>query len=333
MSLNHSLITAENGQQFITVFANGVMTPPVDDSHPNFKAIVGACAAAMQGEDIDAQAVIDLFDVGATVQRKFERLSERVTVEYGQVMFDGDPAPEGLSKQIVRFMDEGEDFAPLVRFMENMGMNPNEHSRQQAWDWLNNHDFTLTAAGDVVAYKGVYNDDKGGYRSGHRGNAFVNDVAITDDYVPNAVGDIITMPRSEVAHDPSQACHRGLHVGTYNYARSYARGAMLRVIVSPRDFVSVPTDAEGEKFRVCRYVVDAIIDAPDTGALLGERFEDDDNRDLDVDLKFMPGDFVRDPHEIMCVIESFDPLDQVYLVSYDEDGDYGAWNEDQLTRA
>lgn len=322
MSINHSLIRAENGQQFITVFANGVVTPPVDDSHPNFKAIVGACVASMQGETVDAQAVLDLFDVAAVIQREFERLSERVTVEHGQVMFDGDPAPEGLSKQIIRFMDEDADFQPLVNFMENMGMNPNDHSRQQAWDWLNQHDFTLTTDGDVVAYKGVYNDGNGGYRSGHRGNAFVNDEPVVNDYVPNSVGDTVTMPRSEVAHDPAQACHRGLHVGTYDYAQAYARGAMLRVIVSPRDIVSVPTDAHGAKIRVCRYTVDEIIDAPDTMALYTGSFEDDDNCDLDVSLAdrdLAVGDTVRDTDDDEGVVVTVNHDEDEYGVKYGSD--------------
>lgn len=335
MTLNHSLITAENGQRFITVFANGQMTPPVDDSHPNFNAIVGACAAAMQGEDVDAQSVLDLFDIGATVARKFERLSERVTVEHGQVMFDGDPAPEGLSKQIIRFMDAGEDFMPLVSFMEKMGMNPTDHSRQQAWDWLNQHDFTITSDGDVVAYKGVYNDGNGGYRSGHRGNAFVNDEPVVNDYVPNAVGDTVTMPRSEVAHDPAQACHRGLHVGTYDYAHGYAQGAMLRVLINPRDIVSVPTDAHGAKIRVCRYVVDEVIDAPDTVPLYNTgMFEDDDSCDLDVSIStFTVGDRVQDPDgDTGTVTRVFE--DDVVEIAYDTQHELRdfQWDAVYLTR-
>ena len=42
---------------------------------------------------------------------------------------------------------------------------------------------------------------------------------------------------------------------------------MLKVHINPRDVVSVPTDAQGEKVRVCRYRVVEIIDAPETVAL------------------------------------------------------------------
>ena len=63
------------------------------------------------------------------------------------------------------------------------------------------------------------------------------------------------MPRGEVQHDPESGCSTGLHVGTYAYAQGYARAALLTVHVNPRDVVSVPTDCDAEKMRVCRYVV------------------------------------------------------------------------------
>jgi hypothetical protein len=78
------------------------------------------------------------------------------------------------------------------------------------------------------------------------------------------------MPRSEVVHDPSQACERGLHVSTRSYAEGYARsGALLEVHVNPRDIVSVPTDGGGEKVRVCRYKIARVaLDAYDERPVL-----------------------------------------------------------------
>ena len=61
---------------------------------------------------------------------------------------------------------------------------------------------------------------------------------------------IIEIARSYVNHDPSQGCSTGLHVGTYAYAKGYARSALLEVHVNPRDVVSVPTDCDAQKVRV-----------------------------------------------------------------------------------
>lgn len=276
MPLSFTINSADNGQQFVTVWANGVLTTPADDSHPNFQAIVNKCMDHAAGGEVNPQEVLDLFDIPATIERKFQRLSDRVTVEHGKIMFDGDECQPALSTQIIRFMDEGHDFEPLVKFMEKIQSNPQDDSRTQAYAWLNNHAFTITEDGDVVGYKGVSSDGSGGYCSGFAGTAMVNDVLHEDVRIPNAVGDTVTMPRSAVAHDPLASCHTGLHIGTFDYAKGYSTsGAMLRVIVNPRDIVSVPYDAAGEKIRVCRYIVDEIIDSPDAGALRGASISDE----------------------------------------------------------
>lgn len=267
-------------ETFVTVFAPGFDVETVGNTHSKFKEIVQLLADSASGEYVDPQEVYDLIDLGKVAAQKFENLSERVSVRGGVVYFDGDEVDNSLTRQVVRFLDEGvEDFKPLVSFFEKVSTNPNDHSRQQLFDWLNvRQGISITESGNIVAYKGVYSDGTGGYQSGHQGHAIRNGEDIRG-YIPNAVGDLIEMPRSEVAHDPSQACHQGLHVGTYEYAESYASGAMLKVIVDPRDVVSVPTDGGGEKIRVCRYRVEEIIDAPETAGLVSSvyDFEDDDS--------------------------------------------------------
>lgn len=267
-------------QTFVTVFAPGYDAITIGDTHAKFKEIVGLLAEATTGSYVDPSEVYNLIDLGAVAAQKFENLSERVSVRGGVVYFDGDEVDNSLTQQVVRFLDEGvEDFKPLVAFFEKVSTNPNNHSRQQLFDWLNvRQGISITESGNIVAYKGVYSDGKGGYQSGHQGHAIRNGEDIRG-YIPNAVGDTIEMPRSEVAFDPAQACKQGLHVGTYEYARSYAQGAMLKVIVDPRDVVSVPTDGGGEKIRVCRYRVEEVIDSPETAGLVSSIYdwEDDDS--------------------------------------------------------
>ena len=81
------------------------------------------------------------------------------------------------------------------------------------------------------------------------------------------------MARSEVQHDPSVGCHKGLHVGTWDYASSFGRGVVLEVEVDPRDVVSVPTDCGDAKLRCCRYRVRDEIEAPISSAYRG--YEDE----------------------------------------------------------
>jgi hypothetical protein len=295
----HTIISNE-GESNITVFIPGepgLFTAHSD--HPNFKAIVALCVEGREAESLP------LFDLAQTVSERFERLSERVTVANGRVYFDGDEVDSSLTKLIVRALDEGADFRSLVAFFENVSLNPNDHSRTQLFDWLRARDFTITPDGLIVGYKGVSSDGNGGYQSGFSGRAIVDGQAV-NGRIPNAVGSVIEMPRTSVAHDPAAACSTGLHVGTFEYAQGYAQGAMLEVHVNPRDVVSVPTDAAGEKVRVCRYTVVDVIDAPHSAAVLSEDEWDeyaeqrgdaglayDDDDDLDVGVVFVSTE--RDP--------------------------------------
>lgn len=247
------------GEGNVVAFIPGDPMPlAAHSSHPNYDKIIGLLEGKI--EAIAADDFRGLFDVGRAVAARFKELSERVTVKGGHVYFDGDEIDSSLTRTILRFMDEGvEDWRPLVAFFENVQQNPNGHSRQQLYDWLNARDgVSITEDGEIVAYKGVTGSAEGGYKSVHSGQAIVNGQVVKGQ-IPNAVGDVITMPRSEVVHDPAASCSRGLHVGTYEYAGSWARGAMLKVIVNPRDVVSVPGDGRGEKIRTCRYKVDSVI--------------------------------------------------------------------------
>ncbi len=261
--IQYSLVSSGD-DSFVTAFVPGEPAPLVaaKSGHPNFEAIVAALMS-----DTPATEIVGLFDITKAVAEKFDRLSERVTVGNGRVYFDGDEVRSSVATQIVRFLDEGHGFAPLVSFMENIAANPTDHSREQLFDWLDNREgITINQDGLIVGYKGVHKDGDE-LVSGYSGSAIVDGVSVRG-HIPNAIGTTVEMPRSAVAHDPSSACSAGLHVGTFRYAQSYARGAMLKVLVNPRDVVSVPTDAAGEKIRVCRYQVVEVIDAPETSALV-----------------------------------------------------------------
>jgi hypothetical protein len=61
---------------------------------------------------------------------------------------------------------------------------------------------------------------------------------------------------------------------------------MLECHVNPRDVVSVPTGAGGEKVRVCRYIIAGTIETAYNSAVIdvdGERpglYDEDDEQDL-----------------------------------------------------
>lgn len=234
----------------LTVFHDGEMYV-ADDTHPNWAAII-------KGVTVDGDPeVVRLFDVAQAVAIKFQRLGDRATVASGRLYFDGDEMDNSLSKEVLRFLNEGvDDWKPLVKFLDKVMQNPQEHSRNQLYTWMVRRDFTITDEGDIVGYKGVYNHPGGGYESTSSGTASVNG-EVHNGRIPQKVGDVVEMPRSAVAFNPSVGCSTGLHVANFNYANGYGN-VVISVTVNPRDVVSVPTESNFDKVRVCRYVVTGV---------------------------------------------------------------------------
>lgn len=283
--LQYSLV-GNGDEQFVTVFVPGDTPKVAQSSHPNFTQIVNR---ALEGD----VSVVELFDLASTIAARFDSLSERVSVANGRVYFDGDEIHSALTKQILRCLEYDDDaLTAFVNFFENVQNNPNAHSREQLYEWLDRHDFTITTDGMIVGYKGVRVTDDGFVSISH-GPAVVDGEPV-NGAVPNYVGAIVEMPRSNVVHDPGVGCSVGLHVGTWDYASGFAQGAVLEVVVNPRDVVSVPTDCNWAKVRCCRYEVTDVIDHPHSAPVLdvdGGR-EDDDH--FNVQLWFDDGDDYED---------------------------------------
>jgi hypothetical protein len=271
--MQYTIVGTEDGSN-ITVFVPGQAPLVAHSSHPNYDKIVAGVLA-------NDENVAELFDVSVAVAEKFDRLTERVSVANGRLYFDAVEVDNSLANQVVRFLNEGvEDYKPLVKFFDNVQQNDNEHSREQLYDWLNTRDFTISPDGMIVGYKGVTPLEDNVFESISSGRAIVNG-EVQNGRIKQKVGDVVEMPRNEVQFDPAVGCSTGLHVGTWDYASDFGRGAVLTVNVNPRDVVSVPTECENQKMRVCRYTVAATTDVP-YSAPVWDDFEDEwDDEDED----------------------------------------------------
>lgn len=257
--------------EFLTLFSpDGTVTCVTPDTHANFGDLVEMAATGDEG-------VYESADIGRAMQRKFDDVVDgRVAIRDGIVYFDDDPMDNALTKAIVNFHEQDEDFGPLVRFFENVMANPQPESREQFYRWVEHHDFPIDTDGNIVAYKSVQSTGSGDYLSISSGTAYVNGVKQTGR-IRQGLGDVVTMPRSEVQHDPTVACHVGLHAGTYDYANSFSGDTLMFVVINPRDVVSVPHDCTSQKVRVCRYEVLDFAESEYTDA----RFRTDESAPLD----------------------------------------------------
>lgn len=258
-SLVYNVVVNDGEPTSITVFADGKMHVASSD-HPNFMEI----SVAVVDPEKDDQYVLDLFDLAVPISKAFVPLSERVSFNAGRLFFDGDEVNTVLTEAIVAFYLQGNKaFEPLVALLEKVSLNPSKHSRDGLYAWLANKSFAIHPDGDIVGYKGVnrITGREMEYESSHTGRAMVNGV-VHNGHIPTSPGTIVEMPRSTVEDNGTVECSTGLHVGTWNYARSFAQ-VTLRVKVNPRDVVSVPNGDSGSKMRVCRYRVMEVVTSED----------------------------------------------------------------------
>lgn len=254
-------IAENDGTHVVTAYVDGQLLTTDKATNPNYDRIT-----EMLFEDNTA-GIADLFTAEVAVERKFKNVSERVSVSGGKVFFDGDAIDDTLSDHLLRLIHEGQDVTPLVLFWENIANNPSQHSRESLFRWLQAEDFTITPQGLILGYKGLRDN----FTSIHAGPATVDGVGMSGN-IPNKEGSVIEIARSTVVADSFAACAYGLHVGTDSYARSFG-AVTVEALVNPRDVVSVPTDCNGSKMRVCRYKVGKVSEVKQESSVID--YDDD----------------------------------------------------------
>lgn len=248
------LFTISNTDEFAgaTVFFSDGTPRSIASDNANFKAV----RDGLLNESLTEDDLLHLIAPFEAVYKTLTRLSERVTRKGTKLMFDGDVVNNALSKFIIDLMNENDEasWKAYVAFMEKLYTNPSKASQEHLFHYIEKSGLQVTPDGDIVAYKGTASDGK----STHAGFGIVNGVEYQHDYLQNAVGTVVEIPRSMVNEDRNTHCSTGLHVGAFSYVTGYWSNSwphMWLVTVNPRDVVAVPADFESGKIRVARYVV------------------------------------------------------------------------------
>lgn len=232
-----------NDASSITALIDGELYTATDE-HPFFVQIVEAV--------VDGTATPDTFNGEAGVL-DYLQLADGVEVRDSVLYYDDEPMHDALAQKIIKMLKANEEPTALVNFLIWLKQNPSRNSRDQLFGWLEQSGFEITDTGYIIGYKSVYSvRDSDQYHSVSRGTAWVNGEKQTGQ-IYQKVGDVVTMPRSDVTDNPAESCSYGLHVGTRGYAESFSGDTVLLVYVNPKDVVSVPND-DATKMRVCEYV-------------------------------------------------------------------------------
>jgi hypothetical protein len=261
-------LNIKDGKSTLTVFTDEGNIVTLDGEHPNYKD----AWAAVQNNDLGA--FMAQADVLSGIKQAFESVTTRVTIEGNNLYLDGEKIDGRLADTIIDFRRKGENYLPLVRFIERLGANPSMRSRDQLYTWLAERNFTITPSGKFIAYKGVSAAGDGKFMSHFAGRASVNGVEQNGQIV-QGIGDVVTMPRPKVNDNADIGCSQGLHAGTWEYASTFGNGYTLTVEIDPANVVSVPSDCSFQKLRVCEYRITGAAEIPYSERVVADYDEDE----------------------------------------------------------
>ena len=215
-------------------------TEIVDSTHPNYKAI----REAIFNEDF--KAAFELMNIRKAIET-FTQGNIRIE---GEKLFYGEmQVKTELADKIIQLMQKGDDgFQRLIKFFELLMKNPSRSSVEQLWGFVCHNDVEIDEDGYLIGWKKVRSNGNNLFDS-------------RTGKVPNNVGCVVEMPRWMVDDRRSVTCSQGLHVGAWDYVRSFSGNVITKVRMSPADVVSVPDDYDDMKVRTSKYEVIGLVNS------------------------------------------------------------------------
>ena len=210
-----------------------VGTESVDWSHPKRDAILDAIKAN------DFESIPELISNEKAVTKFGDG---KLTVSDGEIMYKGKPVDGLLYSRILGMVSEGLPVDHFVAFLEKVEKNPSFKVRRDLYEFLEYGKLPLTSEGNFLARK-VVQEDFYSYQSGKDGKKVYWGVGATPE-----------MDRRDVDDDSTHTCSSGLHVYNRDYGKSFMSrtGKFLVVEIDPENVVSIPTDYNNTKMRVCK---------------------------------------------------------------------------------
>lgn len=211
----------------------------LDKSHKNFDKI----QASLEAEEW--QAALDYIDMKNALTKYS---NGRVLIQDGLVTLDGEAVSGKIVPRLINSLlnENLEQLEALSSFLDKCDENPDYRVVSRIYDFIAHNDLRLDKEGYVLAYKVV----KSNYLDKYTGT------------MDNSPGQLVQMKRNKVNPKDTETCSFGLHVAAKKYIPSYGSPSLYaggdRVVlcrVNPKDFVSIPTDYNSMKARVCEYLV------------------------------------------------------------------------------
>jgi len=254
----------------------------ISASQPNFTPFK---KALMKG---DFETAISYLDIKTTIKNWSDG---ELRVVNGAVYYWNERLHGAVVDKLLDLIQAGMDTsAPFIKFIKNLLENPSKSSVDELYDFLSYKSLPIDKDGYVIGYKGVASD--GWSKSGNTQTTVLQGETNDRGQIRNRVGDTIEVQRRCVDDDRRNSCSHGLHVGSFDYAKSWAgNGKLLMVRFDPADAVSVPEDCSCQKLRVSKYEIleeieiadDSEIEKPFYGVYTDGNTEEENDYDYDYD--------------------------------------------------
>ena len=225
--------------------------------------------------------IIEAFDLPenqqeAAIRKALEKTAERAEkngfkISPEEVSYKGETLPKALAEKVRSIHREGLPLNLFEKFWQNIQDNPSSSSVRELYDFLAYKELPITDDGCFLAYKGLESDFWS--ISGNKDTKVVKGEVDNRGRILNSVGAEIEVKRRDVDDNRDNHCSFGLHVGSLDYARGFARGSVVVVKVNPKDVVSVPTDYNCQKCRVSAYKVVSVFEQEIKAPVVGEHNE------------------------------------------------------------
>lgn len=243
-----NLITTDSGTRCLTVYADGELFTTTSDQD-NFETVLKAVVVEQDYSDVPA-----LFNPARGMNKQLDKaqLSDDIYIDEnrGVIFWKGERVAQNALVDFIWSLigAQSEDYIAMANFLGRVLSNPEFHSRNRLFDWLQSTGgFQINHDGFIIGYKGIRSD----LTSVTSGPGIVNDEHV-EGHLDNSPGNHLQIEQLEF--DPSIGCSVGLHFGTWSYASSFG-STVVSVLVDPADVGSVPTDCESQKARCFGYRV------------------------------------------------------------------------------
>lgn len=230
----------------------------------------------------------DLFlynlSLSRTVEEWYSDECPAFSISAGVLRFGTEVVATEITERVLEMIDGGYSPTPLMKFLTKLYNNSSRRAVMESYRWVTKHGIAIDNDGMLVGYKGVIRYC--GIDSTDKNGRTLSSQDLVDKYTGNSYrnnpGDVPHMPRRQVCDDHTHGCSSGLHVGTYEYAVDWAgpSGCVMLVKFDPVDIVSVPSDCNYQKMRVCKYEVVSLTRGP-IESLVYDHPDDDHDHDHD----------------------------------------------------